>query len=180
MWPDDAGAWDRMYEEDAVLYVRGKLTRFPVLLPFREHLAAQGVSHARAFAETYLRPHQQYFANGREFRDWWRVRGCGEALRFVLNPEPCEMVLRQLPPQTRRLLLWRYVDQLRDEEVARVLPLHTGNRLLFDARRAWELSLEAYQQFCQRLPQHFQPGGPAVSPQGVSAAFPLFPHEPVP
>jgi hypothetical protein len=178
MWPDNAEAWYEMYEEDAVIYVRGRLTPYPVLVPFRDHLAGQGVAHARAFAHTYLRAHPRYFANPREFREWWRVRGHAEALRFALNSEPCEMVLRELPPDVRRLLLWRYVDQLRDDEVARILRLLKGIGLPFDRDQARARSLEAHQQFCRRLPQHFQPrGGANVSPQGVSSAFPLFPHE---
>jgi hypothetical protein len=175
MWPAAFRSWFDPYAPEAVRAVAGRLTRYPVLKVFADRTASLGVARAREVAD-YLGQYPGYFAHQYEFQRWLRVVSYREVLRLVLQPEPVELVLEGLSSDSRRLLRWRYIDQLTDDEVARMLDLRTNNRLLFDAPAGRKCSLDAYLQLCRALEVRSPAtagGGPR--PLDSSAVFPLFP-----
>lgn len=169
MWPKQFDAWCGLYAADAEHQVRGRLRQYPVLLGFEQHLLGQGIQRARLIGQ-YLTQYADYFAVGQHFRRWLRVVLYREVLRLTLQVEPVEAALTRLTEPERRVLRLRYVDQLSDEELARVLGLTAAGPKLFDLPAAWAQSLAAYRALCAALPK-------AAARDGVVAAagFPLFP-----
>jgi hypothetical protein len=175
MWPDALRSWFDSHAPEAVRVVVGRLARYPVLRVFADRTASQGVARAREVA-VYLGQYAGYFAHQYEFQRWLRTVSYREALRLVLQPEPVELILEGLGSDSRRVLRWRYIDQLTDDEVARMLDLRTSNRLLFDAAAGRKCSLDAYLQLCRALELR-SPGTAAGGRRHLDtgSVFPLFP-----
>jgi hypothetical protein len=176
MWPDAFEAWSTACEPEAVRTVYGRLVQYPVLKVFADRTSRSGVARTREIGQ-YLRSSAGYFAHRPEFCRWFRIVSYREALRLVLSLEPVEMILEHLEGEARRLLRYRYIDQLTDDEVARMLELRTNNWQLFDAEAARRRSLDAYLQLCAALEKRFsQTDTPRSGPnRDPSLMFPLFP-----
>lgn len=176
MWPSSFPDWFHECEPEAVRIVYGRLIQYPVLSVFADRVSRSAVGRTREIGQ-YLRQYAAYFGHRYEFSRWLRVVSYREALRLILPLESVETALAQLDAEERKILRYRYIDQLSDDEVARMLDLRTSNRLLYDAAVARKCSLDAYLQLCRVLEKRYTP--PATPKAGrhrdVSTLFPLFP-----
>ncbi len=167
MWPIQFPKWFTMYGDDAALQVRGRLRQYPVLRGFEERLLGQGLGRAEQIG-VYLQQHPDYFRTGPHFSRWLRVVLYREALRLLFPLEQVEVAFERLGDDDRRVLRLRYVDQLCDDEAARVLELRHPGRADFDPVAARCRSLQAYEALCARLPK-------GAAGFEVASPFPLFP-----
>ena len=178
---DDLAPWVADCRREAHRYVRDRLLRYPIFqfplsTPYADSLALKGVSRTCEIVKYHGADSVALQHSVHRLR-WFRVVSHREALRLVFEPEPCEMALQKLDAGTIRLLRWLYVDQLTNEELARVLKLQVGRSIAFDACAAQQRGLLAYQAFCAALEQRFRSQNQPLSGphRDVSAAFPLFP-----
>jgi hypothetical protein len=167
--------WFTEYEDDAVFIVKNRFFH-PALRLFREKVSRAGVARTREIA-SYLGQFENYFPDKLPFRRWLNAVSYREALRVLLQLEPIEMALGDLPQDARALVRWSYIDQLTEQEVARLLDLRTDNRLLFDRAEARRLMINAYKQLCAVILRRFRSADSDVSERfkDCSRTFPVPP-----
>ena len=184
MWPEELEQWMKDSDGDIELRLYGRLAYFPTL---RDHIntppvfdsardiANEAAARVRIVARKFHSRYQGIFANYADFSRWLQVAGYRQSLRLTLNPERIEYTLDQLLPEHRRLLQWRYIDCLNDEETARLLKLDGKGRGLFDLPEARRRSTEAHRALCGRLRTIFRIETAASKDKDDNVAvFPLF------
>jgi hypothetical protein len=169
--------WFREHEQEARGYVLGRLKSYPAINP--RSLADRGVDRAGEITE-FLSSffNDDYFPRGvRDYVRWLFIAGHREALRFVLTVEQVEVCLHKLPADRRIILQLRYIDQMCDEEVARVMKMGMKSRPFFDAKSARTCSINAYKALCDILEKHLPQKGAVAKGRhrDFSTVFPLFP-----
>jgi len=156
MWPKALESWWEHCEPEAVKTVWGRLKQYGSMDLFRERTVRTAVARARQIA-TYLAEHDDYFANSRQFCRWLCEVAYRESLRLLLPLEPIENALQKVSPEVRRLLKWCYVDQLTEQEVARMLDLPTDKPGYYDSAEAQRRMIDAYNQLSAEIVRRFRP-----------------------
>ena len=178
MWPNDLEIWLVQYQDRYRPPILGqdqftteqRLFQYPPLCDYSHQIAREAADKTRRIAREELINCDDLFDRNQFFR-WLRLTTPREALRVVLDRDPVEKVMRQLPVDQQRLLLLRYVVQVTDLEVAQVFNLRDRSRL-YDAAAAQRLSREAYHALCRQLATVLNLPRPAAS---VSSIFPVYP-----
>jgi len=105
---DEMSKWYDECESGALLFVRGRLQLYRPLALFREQLAATGVARAREVVRYLQRNELQvepgrlrYFASQGTLDRWLKTASYRETLRLVLDLEPIEAILVNLPVEDR-------------------------------------------------------------------------------
>jgi hypothetical protein len=96
-------------------------------------------------ADEYQR-YERAFPNLATFRRWAMESAHREALRLLPRQPHIQPWIEQLPLSQRSVVLWLYVDQVTDRQLARVLRMTPV--------QARHVALEAYQALCALLRAH--------------------------
>lgn len=176
MWPDDLEQWLAEYQGGYRMYIgedhratEQRLFGCAATRDYSHRIAREAAEVSRTIARRNLITYDDLF-DKKQFSRWLLLTTWREALRLVLDREPVLTALATLATEQRRLLHWRYVVQLTDLEVAKVLMLQ--DRLRYDSAAARQLSHEAYNALCRQLAKTLHLSRPAA---GVSSIFPVYP-----
>ena len=141
----------------AVTSVRGQLHHYPALRPGLNRLVERAIEEATAIAE-FRHEWPDIWPGRVPFARWFCVIAYRESLRYVLTEPVVWESLTSLHPEQRQILLWLYVEQMLEYQIA------TGLRTTAqEVRRRGQQALAALRnQLAVRLGE-------------ANDAFPLYP-----
>lgn len=147
--------WFGKYEDLVRRWLEGRLFIYPVLTKLRDAAVAAGLVGTRAKSAALPR-RTDYFLGPHEYHRWLRVTGYRETLRVLLLLKPIEAIVAKVTSdESRRLLRWSYIDQLTENDIARMLCLATNDHHLVDDFEARRRIILAYESFCCEIEKLF-------------------------
>jgi hypothetical protein len=153
MAPNDDQDWLNESESVAYSFVENRL-RQPVLKEARQKLVEAAVSRSGQIAASRMHS-TPYFAHRYEFMRWRNLIAYREALRLVLEVRAVQAAVSAIKPERSAVLRWAYIDQLSEEDLARMLRLSLLQRINFDRSAAQQRIIDVYQELCRLiLPHH--------------------------